>query len=176
MFGCSTDQTVHCSNCDSGSSSTLVNTLFQMLSCRTLSADGAEVANRHDYSIDCNANFPYELATYLFFCLYAVGIPVAFLVILRTNRADLSRTEEEDTPQSHATKGALSFLVSSYRPRYYYYEIIEYVRKLILTGVLTVVAQPGSAIQAGFGLVVSFFSFALASSCAPFVKGGTLGS
>ena len=48
------------------------------------------------------------------------------------------------------------------------FEIVEYMRKLMLTGVLSIIAAPGSAIQSLVGVVMTFFSFALASAWLPF--------
>ena len=64
----------------------------------------------------------------------------------------------------------LQFLVEGFKPQYYWFEIVEYMRKFVLTGVLTVIATPGSPFQTFVGLVVSFFFFALSIKLDPYAK------
>lgn len=51
--------------------------------------------------------------------------------------------------------------------RYYWYEIVNYAKKFILSGVL-VFAEPGSTAQLYVGLIVSFYFFALLARTTPY--------
>ena len=53
-----------------------------------------------------------------------------------------------------------SFLVNSYKPRYYYWEGVDMVRKLLLVGML-VIAGRGSAAQLFLAVLVSCLSLRL---------------
>ena len=154
---------------------TLVNVAFQMLSCRSLGEaylGPSESVNRFDYSVDCTspAYQKYKYGSVVCLLFYALGMPTCFASILWRHRSDLGRDAAHDTNSSRATKAQLGFLVESYKPKYFMFEILEYLRKLILTGALSVVGVPGSAIQSFVGVVVSFGFFALTSAWLPFAK------
>eukprot|EP01043_Picozoa_sp_COSAG02_P039016 COSAG02_NODE_3050_length_7468_cov_9.831049_2_plen_1492_part_00 len=59
------------------------------------------------------------------------------------------------------------FLVRAYEPRYFWYELVHYAKKFVLSGVL-VFASPGSTAQLYVGLLVSFYFFALLARCTPY--------
>ena len=61
-------------------------------------------------------------------------------------------------------KQELNFLTGSYHPEFWYFEILEFFRKMFLTGMLAVIVEPGSVTQAGVGLVACFFFFAYMAS------------
>ena len=148
---------------------TLTNVAFQTLSCRPLgdaNLETPESVNRFDYSVDCTsvAYQKYKYGSFLSLLMYSVGIPAGFAAILWKHRSHLSRDKAQDTSTSRAAKADLDFLVGSFKPKFFMFEIVEYTRKLLLTGVLSIIAEPGSAIQSLVGVVVTFFSFALASA------------
>jgi hypothetical protein len=64
------------------------------------------------------------------------------------------------------------FLVRAYEPRCYWYELVHYGKKFVLSGVL-VFAGPGSTAQLYVGLVVSFYFFALLARCTPYKNSKT---
>jgi hypothetical protein len=64
-------------------------------------------------------------------------------------------------------KEELKFLVRAYEPKYFWFELVTYVKKFILSGVL-VFAEPGSTAQLYVGCVVSFFFFAVQCRAMPF--------
>jgi hypothetical protein len=70
------------------------------------------------------------------------------------------------------TKAELGFLTQAYKPQFYWFEIVEYTKKLLITGVLMQVAQ-GSASQLFFGTIIAFFYFALVVRCMPYRHGRT---
>ena len=112
---------------------TLVNTVFKMLSCRTLGLDGESV-NRFDYSVDCNSG-GHAFMTFLawvFMLVYAIGIPYMYLRELWAVRAELQLPVDPEA-ELPAAKKKFAFLVGSYSPDCYWFEIAEFGRKFVIT-------------------------------------------
>jgi len=63
---------------------------------------------------------------------------------------------------------ALSFLYEAYEERYWWWEVFECVRRLLLTGILVFFEQ-GSTIQIVVGCLIALLSIKMYSSCRPFV-------
>ena len=66
----------------------------------------------------------------------------------------------------------LKFLVRAYEPAYFWFELINYAKKFILSGVL-VFAGPGSTAQLYVGLIASFFFFAILARTMPYKNAKT---
>jgi hypothetical protein len=77
-----------------------------------------------------------------------------------------SKSVSVDRPISSQTM-RLRFLWKAYQPKYWYWEVIETTRKLMLTAVLSV-CSPGSAKQNVLGLILSFGYIRLYGYCAPY--------
>jgi hypothetical protein len=60
-----------------------------------------------------------------------------------------------------------SFLVVYYKPQHWYWEPVELVRKLLLSGILSLVGR-GSIAQAALGTAISFAFFALHLKVEPY--------
>eukprot|EP01052_Picozoa_sp_SAG31_P071146 SAG31_NODE_30054_length_386_cov_0.641115_1_plen_128_part_11 len=73
-------------------------------------------------------------------------------------RQQFSMQSERTTrlPWWHGDRKTFHFMVRDYKPRYFYFEIVEFVRKFALTGLLMGVANRGSASQIVLGLLISF--------------------
>jgi len=71
-------------------------------------------------------------------------------------RSRLDKTGEE-----------LAFLTKEYEADLYWFEVVEYTKKLIMTGVL-MKAEQGSSSQVFFGLIISFVYFALVVRTLPY--------
>lgn len=65
------------------------------------------------------------------------------------------------------TAAELAFLTKEYDTEYYWFEIVEYTKKLMMTGVLMKTEQ-GSSSQIFFGLIISFVYFALVVRALPY--------
>ena len=61
------------------------------------------------------------------------------------------------------------FLFEQYHPRSYYWEVVETVRRIMLTGML-VVFTSGSGFQKFFAIAICFFSTLLYSLTLPFIE------
>ena len=130
-----------------------------------VSADYSTVAcNRAPGGTECVYTTEYESVrstAQLVLLLYALLLPSLLLYLLLRARHAI----EHDMKTPLAT--ALLFLHKPYRPTFYYFELVEMLRKQILIG-FAVFVSPGSLLQLIFGLGVALVAHALFTSAAPF--------
>ncbi len=92
-----------------------------------------------DYSVDCDGDKYQTLVPYAVLCIFIfpIGIPALYATLLYRDRRFLStkRARELEANLGNRNIGHLLFLVQNYRPEYYWFEIAESARRLIL-GVL----------------------------------------
>ena len=81
----------------------------------------------------------------------------------------LSAEQKDEAPPLSAKAEVLQLLFDSYRPCYWYFEVIECTRRLALTAVLSVVAT-GSSGQVVLAMMVSFGYICLYAYCQPYKK------
>ena len=86
--------------------------------------------------------------------VYAVVVPLTLLIVLVTKRREI-RGQSKPGELSIA----LQFLYRAYEPRFYWYEIVEVARRLILVGFIIFV-EPGTLIQLFVALTVAISMFA----------------
>jgi len=162
---------------------------FEMFECRDL-GDGTSFHTK-DYTLDCNSDTykGYEKFASLMVAVYPIGIPGVFLLFLMARKSKLNVEVNEDaTKYRHgggewqAVEGKdkqlgealevqhqMEFLVGSYEQKFFWWELVEYGRKFLLTGAL-IFAEQSSVSQTFFGMVLSFFFFALVTDAAPYVE------
>ena len=110
-----------------------------------------------DYSIDCESS-RYKggvVFAVLGILLYTVGVPLMYALLLWKHRAilgDADATEAEEAAKSPST-GHLKFLTQSYSAGYFWFEVVECVRRLLLGAVVGILAED-SAANAVAGLVL----------------------
>lgn len=129
--------------------------MFQGLSCRQLDQDEEWLSV--DMQIDClsTSYSVFRVMAAVGICAYPLGIPVMTLYTLVLNR-DGVRSEGSDT------YARFEFLVGDYKPDYYYWDALEMLRKVLVTGMLMFVSR-GSMFQLLVGLVICLiFLFASA--------------
>jgi len=102
-------------------------------------------------------------ASCVFAIVYVAGIPCTLLCILYRNKMKIQK--DPDNPELKAKLGSL---YHQYEPEYWYFEIVQMMRKMILTGGL-MVFKPGSPIQIVAGVLVCFFYLVLWINTKPFV-------
>jgi hypothetical protein len=137
--------------------------IFRTFSCVDLDPD--EPGGRYlqaDYSISCDSDryeWGKQYAIVMVF-VYPLGVTCYYFWLLYSHRHAIQNrksravlfTEEADRKSIEP----LNFLYSSYAPQYWYWEVIETIRRLLLTGVLVLFVQ-GSAFQIVFAFVISLF-------------------
>mmetsp|Transcript_86908 Transcript_86908/g.168344 ORF Transcript_86908/g.168344 Transcript_86908/m.168344 type:complete len:312 (-) Transcript_86908:193-1128(-) len=102
--------------------------------------------------------------------VYPVGIPFMYAVLLWSNRAVLSdqASLDREAKVGYPTVGHLKFLFEAYSPEYYFFEVLECVRRLLLASVIGLVAEDSTAAPVIGVLVTLVFLYAF-TRWAPFV-------
>lgn len=145
----------------------VTRTLFGMFDCDHLDGMGSYL--RGDYSICCDTDqhrlFQWYAAVMIF--LYPVGIPVLFAVLLLSNRDALRNTSggRADNP----TIMIFADLWEPYRPEMYLFELVEYLRRILLSGIVVFIF-PNTAAQIAVTFVMEFFFFVVSIVLLPYKK------
>lgn len=128
--------------------SSVSSVLFQMFACERL--EDQVYYLRADYSIDCESTRHSTLQVYSAFMIsvYPLGIPLFFLVSLRKDKCCI---DERSVEESYS-----STLWRPYRTGYWYWEIVECFRRLLLTGVLVFI-YPDTSAQVAIALRLTLF-------------------
>ena len=141
--------------------------LFQTFACDRL--DDGENYLRADYRIHCDSQKHVAFTIYSSFMttLYAIGIPVLFAGLLFKDRRLLAATAHRSNSRNNDARAdnphllPTSQLWGPYRPKRFYYEVIECGRRILLTGVVVFI-YPNTAAQIAITLAIAF-TFAMVS-------------
>lgn len=135
--------------------------IFRTFNCQDLdpSSHGGRYL-RSDYSISCeSARYEWgrNYAVWMVF-VYPVGVTCYYFWLLYSHRGAIRNRESVAllSEEDHRSIEPFNLLFSSYQPRYWYWEVIETIRRLLLTGVLALFNQ-GSGLQIVFAFVISLF-------------------
>jgi len=139
----------------------LVRTGFKFFSCSKESINGNRFVEA-DFNIICWS--PEHLAWALTLGLiiifvYAVGIPLGFLYILRTRRAD-----------THRYGKVFTFLYTGFKPERYYWEVVIMVRKLGIAACSIMLKPYGADIQAFATAIVVFIAVCFQLQIRPYIS------
>jgi hypothetical protein len=144
----------------------LSSKIFRVFKCREVQGRFYLVA---DYSIECYAGKWWTFALIAVLCIlfYIVGIPMGQFYPLWKNRKNLHETSALD-PQTHRlVKKQFGSLYQDYTDDCYYFEIVNMIRRLILTGGLILVGQE-SVVQALLGILTSVLWLLLVTGKLPY--------
>jgi hypothetical protein len=103
-----------------------------------------------DLAINCSSQ-RYKTGrawAYLMTIVYPIGLPCAILLLLYWNRKTIRTRAEGFVAKKNATKliDGVGFLYLSYKPEFFYFEMVEASRRLSLTAVVSIF-KPGSKPQ-----------------------------
>jgi hypothetical protein len=154
--------------------STVSTTVFQTFSCDTIDDSATTKTSylRADYSIQCGTatHTLYKVYAGFMVFIYPLGIPALYARLLWNNRHKLSSNNEslvsELTRNKDVSLRPTRFLWKSYTPNMYYWEVVECMRRLLLTGAIVFIV-PGTAAQAAIACVFAVFSIVIALYCQP---------
>jgi hypothetical protein len=157
--------------------STVSTTVFQTFACDTIDDSAADTTSylRADYSIQCGTakHTLYRVYAGFMVIIYPLGIPALYAWLLWSNRHKLSSSNESSVRMLNRNKDvslrSTRFLWKSYTPNMYYWEVIECLRRLSLTGAIVFIA-PGTAAQAAVACVLAVVSAVVAVYCRPHVE------
>lgn len=145
--------------------------IFQTFVCETLD-DGVKYL-RADYSLTCSTGVHTAMMVYagLMILVYPVGIPAVYTWWLFSNRHDLVRVgtpgNRLEGPPMLDHLQPMRDLWSSYKPRRYYFEVLECGRRIALTG-LAAFLWPDSAAQVAIEVVLAAIFMAVSDVLSPF--------
>ncbi|GMH72487.1 hypothetical protein TrLO_g15570 [Triparma laevis f. longispina] len=163
--------------------------IFSTFACREFDG-GYGSFMRVDYSIDClsDEHKMYEMYAGVCVLIFVVGIPAFYVWLLYRSRHLLDPgqkrleaqygekealrmvlEERERLEEEHPELKSLSFLYDSYEPRYYYFEVLDALRKQMLSGGLVVLGQ-GSLSQIVVSIFICLCSTRIFVSCKPYIK------
>ena len=146
--------------------STVSSNIFQTFACDEID-DGMSYL-RADHSVECytpkHATFMVYAGTMSVF--YPFGIPLCYALVLRRHRAVLkSDVGRATTPTDVAVFGELWTM---YRPEAYYYEVVECVRRVVLSSVIVFVF-PNTAGQVATSFLLALLFAALLMVLDPYI-------
>jgi hypothetical protein len=101
--------------------------------------------------------------------IYPVGIPFVYASLLFSHREALTNSDTMFREASHGypTTGHLHFLTSAYKLEYFYFEVVECLRRLSLASIIGIVAAD-SAASPVIGLCISLACNYMFTSLEPF--------
>lgn len=148
--------------------SSVSHTIFQVFVCETL--DDGVTYLKADYSLTCTTtNYRiFKIYAAVMVVIYPVGIPAIFSWWLFRYRAILSNRSAESKDLEKL--GALRHLWEPYKPSAFYFEVIEYVRRVVLTG-LSAFIFPGSSAQVAIVLLITASFASISGVLSPFRRG-----
>jgi hypothetical protein len=133
--------------------------LFQYLKCHNFheAENGTESYLYVDYSIDCDSNrYKYYLPyVYCMIAIYPLGIPLMYASMLYVHRKILRNPLklEREERTGFPTIGHLTFLVQAYKPQFFWFEVLECGRRILLASVIGMFSEYSAKVPA-WGLVV----------------------
>ena len=141
--------------------------IFSVWVCvRYESALGAPLVGflQKDLSIQCDTSEHESLQALAFVLalLWPVGMVGLFVGILICNRKELSAGEAYST-----SARAARFLTSGFKDKYFYWELVELMRRLLVSGWVTLIPYDQMFFRAVFVLFISFLLFGLTALAHP---------
>jgi hypothetical protein len=163
---------------------TCCNQIFTVLRCQTFfNGDQYLVV---DYGVQCNSDVKHSLwsgliemsypeikayAGILLF-IYPLGVPFFYYSLLHRSMQflfDKERDENGDVVQviNFETKKTLGFLYADYKPKWFFWEVFELLKKVFFVGVLLQI-EPGTPIQMVIGAISAVLMMLYFSAAWPY--------
>ena len=118
-----------------------------------------------DYSMNCSSpymKFARAWASFMI-VLYPIGIPSLYFWLLYKKRYEIIHRDDIDSrntiineSRQQTSVKVIKFLYESYKPQFWYFEIVETSRRLMLTGILSI-TDAGNSGQVVFGIIIAVF-------------------
>jgi hypothetical protein len=149
--------------------STVSTTVFQTFACDQVD-DVVDVKThylRADYSIQCGTakHTLYKVYAAIMIFIYPIGIPALYTWLLWRNKHKLTSKNDGSlrilNRHDDVTLRSTRFLWKSYTPRMYYWEVLECLRRLLLTGAVVFI-EPDTPAQAAIACVLAVVSMMVA--------------
>lgn len=116
---------------------------------------------RSDYGLECftPTHILYRIYAGIMIIVYPMGIPFLYFVLLYRNKDDLL-VEDNDCRKQNHNVAPYRFLWKDFRPNVYFFEVLECMRRILLTGLLVFI-KPGSSIQVTVACLFAFISLSV---------------
>ena len=126
--------------------------IFRLFKCREIQHAWYLTA---DYTVKCREGEWNAYAAFgvLFIILYVIGIPAVQFYLLYANRKNLYADSCEDLKKQHIVQKEYGSIYENYTPACYYYDIVDLVRRLVLTGGLIMMGEESIA-QIFLGIII----------------------
>jgi len=124
---------------------------------------------RNDYAISCLGAYRSAVVLYaiVILALFPIGVPSFYTILLWKNRKKIKQpVEVRSKDQKLVTK---RFLFQDYKPKFWWFEIFETLRRLSLTGFLSIV-NPGTDSQFAVGILLSVGSLVTYALFKPYIS------
>jgi hypothetical protein len=144
---------------------------FQTFNCREIDHDNFLAP---DLSIDCNSSehARAEGVAWVMIAAFSIGLPAIYQALLYPHRKRLASSFSHEGAEGSGPQASFKmfeFLYGDYKPQFYWWEGLEIVRKLLLTGVL-VQFQKGSLVQTVMAMVIIVLHMLLLAHFKPYKR------
>ena len=146
--------------------SSVSSTIFQAFACEELD-DGKDYL-RVDYRIECDSSKheAFQIFAGIMIFVYPIGIPAFYAFLLYKNREVLKDGEERE---SNIDVQPVDGLWRPYKPERFYYEVIECLRRIMLTGIIVFI-YPNTAAQVAVTLALAFVFVVVSERFSPYIS------
>jgi hypothetical protein len=140
--------------------------IFQTFICQNIDpgSSNGDYYLTADYSLNCNSptvKFARVWAGFMI-VIYPIGITLLYFCLLYKKRYEIMHRHDIESRNTIISANSdqqssivtIKFLYESYKPQYWYFEIVETGRRLMLTGVLSVAGE-GTSGQVVFGILLA---------------------
>jgi hypothetical protein len=140
----------------------LTSKIFDIFLCRDLGPGATPQSVLHaDYGVDCDDTSVVRNGMgVLLVGIWPIGVPAALLISMLQYR-------EAIVAQDEAALRMFQFVIADYKLEYWYWEVVELARKLLLSGLIVVLGR-GTVAQAAAALMISCFFLVLSAKVEPF--------
>lgn len=142
--------------------SSVSSVIFQTFPCEAIDGD---VSLKADHSVSCTSEVHAMYRTYasVMIGIYPIGVPVFFALWLYSNRKSLRMSDRENNVHLQP----FSSVWMTYRPSRYYFELVEYCRRLSLS-MSSALLIPNSVDHIAVVLSLALAFLFVSESLAPF--------
>jgi hypothetical protein len=146
--------------------------IFRLFKCRKIMDVWYLTA---DYTVVCfeGAWTSTSIMAYIGMGIFVVGIPLFQFLVLWKNRKYLDEnklTTDEDYRQHLKVKQKYGSIFEAYTPECYYYDLIDLIRRLILTGGLILIGDEEAVAQIFLGILISSIWLCLVLNNKPYAS------
>jgi len=150
------------------------NKIFSTFDCENVQLDGERSIRylRTDVSVECtteHGNYDSILGiTWVFFAIWPVGVTVLYLILLYIASPAINGKKTHFNIELLAQ--ATNFLHKEYDPAFYWWEPVDILRRLTLTGLVLLIAEDQGMMRLMVGLLVSFAFLILVMATQPYKR------